>query len=231
VHSFAEIVASTIDEDTRAWLPEGYDPAHVDRLRCASATRRGGWLTAGTAMLRQATHRSKRMSSMGHKDHDRRSHLVQGILGNAAAAVEPPHRLLDPARREAGAVAMSARQQRDSPDRRYERLQEPDAMHTHKTMTRLFQEAPTQWGLRGDPLLWRDMQATLDNQAYPSTEAEFTAVLAHTFEHLTGRPLTHPDPILVERYRHGGMSSGFVSPQFWAETAIPLLRARYRETR
>ncbi len=27
VHAFAEIVAGTIDEDTRRWLPRGYDPA------------------------------------------------------------------------------------------------------------------------------------------------------------------------------------------------------------
>ena len=30
VHAFAEIVAGTIDEDTRRWLPRGYDPAHFD---------------------------------------------------------------------------------------------------------------------------------------------------------------------------------------------------------
>lgn len=30
VHSFAEIVAGTMDADTRAWLPQGYDPAHFD---------------------------------------------------------------------------------------------------------------------------------------------------------------------------------------------------------
>jgi ABC-type molybdenum transport system ATPase subunit/photorepair protein PhrA len=49
-------------------------------------------------------------------------------------------------------------------------------------------------------------------------------------QHLMGTPLTNRDPIFVERFSHGGMSSGYVSPQFWAETAIPLLRARYRNT-
>lgn len=33
VDSFAEIVAGTMDEDTRAWLPQGYDPAHFDPAR------------------------------------------------------------------------------------------------------------------------------------------------------------------------------------------------------
>jgi hypothetical protein len=30
VHAFAEIVAGTMDEDTRRWLPRGYDPARFD---------------------------------------------------------------------------------------------------------------------------------------------------------------------------------------------------------
>jgi Plasmid pRiA4b ORF-3-like protein len=30
VHAFAEIVADTMDEDTRRWLPHGYDPARFD---------------------------------------------------------------------------------------------------------------------------------------------------------------------------------------------------------
>jgi hypothetical protein len=29
---FAEIFAGTIDQDTRRWLPRGYDPAHFDPL-------------------------------------------------------------------------------------------------------------------------------------------------------------------------------------------------------
>jgi hypothetical protein len=30
IHAFAEIVAGTMDEDTRCWLPRGYNPAHFD---------------------------------------------------------------------------------------------------------------------------------------------------------------------------------------------------------
>lgn len=104
-------------------------------------------------------------------------------------------------------------------------------MHTHKTLANLFQDEPRQWGLRGDPYLWQEMQATLGSYAYPSTEEELTALLEETYQHLTGMPLSNRDPVFVERYNHGGMSSGSVSPPFWIETAIPLLRARYRNTR
>jgi hypothetical protein len=102
-------------------------------------------------------------------------------------------------------------------------------MCTEKTIASLFQDEPTRWGLRGDPHLWRDMKATLGDTTYPDTEEQLTALIEQTYQQLTGVPLTNPDPMFVERYSHGGMSSGYVSPQFWAEHAIPLLRARYRK--
>lgn len=103
-------------------------------------------------------------------------------------------------------------------------------MHASKILAQLFHDEPTQWGGRGDPYLWREMHATLGNFPYPHTEEQLTALLAQTYQQLTGAALTHRDPIFVERYSHGGMSSGSVSPQFWAEEAIPLLLARYRNT-
>ena len=103
-------------------------------------------------------------------------------------------------------------------------------MPTDKTIARLFQEEPTRWGLRGDPNLWQEMQATLASHAYPGTEAQLTELLEQTYQQLTGALLSNYDPVFVERYSHGGMSSGYVSPPFWAETAIPLLQARYRAT-
>jgi hypothetical protein len=98
-------------------------------------------------------------------------------------------------------------------------------------LAQLFQDRPTQWGLRGDPYLWDELAAALADHAYPETEEELAALLEQTYAQLTGVPLSSLDPVFVERLSHGGMSSGYVSPQFWAETAIPLLRARYREIR
>jgi hypothetical protein len=103
-------------------------------------------------------------------------------------------------------------------------------MQADKTIAHLFQEEPTRWGLRGDPYLWREMQAALGSYVYPSTEEQLTVLLEQTYQQLTGTPLSNPDPVFVERYSHGGMSSGSVSPQFWTEQAIPLLRSRYRDT-
>jgi hypothetical protein len=105
------------------------------------------------------------------------------------------------------------------------------AMQAYKTIAKIFQDEPTRWGLRGDPYLWREMKATLGDYTYPGTEEQLTVLLEQTYQQLTGAALTNQDPIFVERYSHGGMSSGYVSPQFWAEKAIPLLRARYRDTK
>lgn len=103
-------------------------------------------------------------------------------------------------------------------------------MQPTKTLASLFVEEPRQWRLRGDPHLWREMQATLGSHAYPDTEEQLTVLLEQTYEQVTGMPLSHQEPFFIERFSHGGMSSGYVSPQFWAEIAIPLLRARYRAT-
>jgi len=100
-----------------------------------------------------------------------------------------------------------------------------------KTLSTIFQDVPSPWGLRGDPYLWNEMKDTLGDSAYPDTEEQFTALLEQTYQQLTGAPLANHDVIFIERYSHGGMSSGCVSPQFWVEKAIPLLRARYRESK
>ncbi|MBV9790905.1 MAG: hypothetical protein JOZ51_22110 [Chloroflexi bacterium] len=100
-------------------------------------------------------------------------------------------------------------------------------MSTPKNLADLFESQPWQWGLRGDPYLWRDMQAHLAEHAYPPTEAVFMSLLEQTYQQLTGVPLTNREPLFIERYSHGGMSSGYISPQFWSDTAFPLLRSRY----
>jgi ADP-ribosylglycohydrolase len=91
----------------------------------------------------------------------------------------------------------------------------------------LFQDGPTRWGLRGDPHLWREMGAALAAAPLPGTDAELVALLERTFERLAGAPLSGNTPFFVEKYAHGGMSSGYVSREFWRETALPLLRSRF----
>jgi hypothetical protein len=95
---------------------------------------------------------------------------------------------------------------------------------------KIFEEEPDTWGLRGDPFLWREMAQTLaENLPFPRTGDDFRAWIGMAFRKLVGKALSGDEAIYVERYAQGGMSSGYISPQFWRETAIPLLLSRYAE--
>lgn len=59
------------------------------------------------------------------------------------------------------------------------------------------------------------MKAAVDNYKYPETEEQFTAPIQQIYQQLTEASLTDHEPIFIERYSHGGMSRGYVSPQFW----------------
>lgn len=95
-------------------------------------------------------------------------------------------------------------------------------------IARLFSPEPARWGLRGDPDLWRELQAHFAGVPLPGATDDLIAMIHAAFLDCTGFPVTHPDHILVPRFRRGGMSSGMVSPTFWTTTAIPLLCKRLR---
>jgi hypothetical protein len=96
-----------------------------------------------------------------------------------------------------------------------------------KTIGELFQQIPWQWGLRGDPYLWDAMQNHFSQTPLPRSAEQLAQLLAQAFETLTGQPITAEKHFSVERFPRGGMSGGMVSPQFWRETAVPLLQARF----
>ncbi len=94
-----------------------------------------------------------------------------------------------------------------------------------------FATPPPRWGLRGDPLLWDELRATLATAPTPVDPAEATAMLRMAWESLTATDLTGHgldgnDAVFVARLNRGGMSGGHVAPVFWRETAFPLLVAR-----
>lgn len=91
------------------------------------------------------------------------------------------------------------------------------------TAAAAFDREPAQWGLRGDPYLWREMRTQLDRTPLPRSEPEAERLLERTFKTLTGRTIETPEPFVVPKYAHGGMSSGQIDPQFWRTKALPLL--------
>ena len=90
----------------------------------------------------------------------------------------------------------------------------------------LFFHEPKQWGLRGDPYLWRELKALVTSKKADSLD-EFEKLLLSGYEKLTKKSLKQNEEILVERYNFGGMSGGFVSSNFWIQTGMPLLLERY----
>jgi hypothetical protein len=100
-----------------------------------------------------------------------------------------------------------------------------------KTLIQIFGKDPYQWGLRGDPYLWQEMKNVLADHAYPDSESELIFLLEQTYEQLVGKSIKEPEPLFVERFAHGGMSSGYVDPRFWTEKGFPLLLSTYRETK
>jgi hypothetical protein len=95
------------------------------------------------------------------------------------------------------------------------------------TIGELLEPEPRQWGLRGDPYLWRDMRDHLSKTPLPETVDALRDELEKAFLLLSGRAISTADDFRVERFAHGGMSSGFICAAFWRERALPLLTERF----
>lgn len=102
------------------------------------------------------------------------------------------------------------------------------AKEQRERIEKLFQE-PQQWGLRGDPFVWRELRQHFIESGLPETPSGFVSGLESRFKELVGVPLsTEQEFVFIQRYAHGGMSSGQVDPQWWRGTGIPLLQDRFR---
>lgn len=92
----------------------------------------------------------------------------------------------------------------------------------------LFDPEPEQWGLRGDPYLWREMKEAFAGTQLPESANDFRAEIEREFQRLVGVPLSDEHEMhYVERYAHGGMSSGQVCFDFWKNRALSILSSRY----
>jgi hypothetical protein len=93
----------------------------------------------------------------------------------------------------------------------------------------LFETPPHQWGLRGDPHLWRVLLAALATAPSPRTAPEPAPLTTRELGRLTGGDVmtTSDDAVRIERYPSTGMSGGFVSPPVWRDRVIPMLVDRF----
>ncbi|WP_156945968.1 hypothetical protein [Roseicyclus elongatus] len=99
------------------------------------------------------------------------------------------------------------------------------------TLKELFIPRLDQWGYRGDPYLWDDIQRELQDKPLPGSVDELADVLVHVFRRLVGVDLALLERKYLEEYSYGGISSGMVSGQFWRERGFPILLDRFRSLR
>jgi len=92
----------------------------------------------------------------------------------------------------------------------------------------IFNKKPSQWGLRGDPFLWKDLETAFLSTNEIQSEAAFGIWFSKTFEHLTGEKLEANKGVYMEKYAKGGISSGYVSCNFWINQGFPLLKPRLK---
>ena len=85
----------------------------------------------------------------------------------------------------------------------------------NKDLSIIFEDEPKQWGLRGDPFLWEELREECTGKEFPYHEDEIVEMVCKKFEIVSGVPLTYDARPYVEKYAHGGMSSGHLSGLFW----------------
>ncbi len=96
-----------------------------------------------------------------------------------------------------------------------------------KSFAPLFAKKPSSWGLRGDPFLWQSMADYLQLQPLPDNTDEFITKIQKTFYYLTQHTMDEERFFKIEKFKHGGMSSGMIDPKFWRQNIMPLLLERF----
>ena len=90
----------------------------------------------------------------------------------------------------------------------------------------VFRQYPNRRGLRGDAQLWYAMERRAAAVPLPANGDALAAHVHAEFVQHTGRALTPGEPFFVKGLDHGGISGGMVTPAWWLDTALPLLRER-----
>lgn len=91
------------------------------------------------------------------------------------------------------------------------------------SVAKIFDSKPRQWGLRGDPYLWRALQQLFVSIPLPCSKETFTEHFDEFFQEITNHSLHDHEEFFIDRFSHGGMSSGYISPKYWRKHTLPFL--------
>ena len=86
-----------------------------------------------------------------------------------------------------------------------------------KYLACLFRVPPDSWGARGDPYLWKELEGYFQDIEIPRNWLSIQRLIDDVFLELCGLPINTTEWFYVERFAHGGMSSGHVEPTCWIE--------------
>ena len=91
----------------------------------------------------------------------------------------------------------------------------------------IFEDKPRRWGFRGDPYFWDHLKELAEDMDVVSPD-ELEKWIKAEYLSLSGKALTgeYMDFAVIERFAHGGMSSGGVDNVWGTEEGIPLLKSR-----
>ena len=95
-------------------------------------------------------------------------------------------------------------------------------------VSEIFDDKPERWGLRGDPDFWEYLKNHFTDIRLPYSEKAFDIYVREAFKTLTGSYPEEGKHYFVKSFAaiHKGMSTGFLSGDFWLKQAIPLLIER-----
>jgi hypothetical protein len=95
-------------------------------------------------------------------------------------------------------------------------------------MSALFDPEPQQWGLRGDPHVWRTMRDLLRDVVQPGSATEGSHMLRRTFQQVVAVDLevAAVETVYLPEADTAGMSGGVVHLPTWRERLLPMLEAR-----
>lgn len=96
------------------------------------------------------------------------------------------------------------------------------------TTANIFQPKPQQWGLRGDPELWKMLNEQFNSEDPPRTQEGFEDWLQKTFQALLSQGERQSAEIIYfPNFSQDGMSGGKIHVPWWQEKGLPILKSRF----
>ncbi len=98
-----------------------------------------------------------------------------------------------------------------------------------KDLSEIFEKEPNEWDFQGDRSMWLDMKEDCSGKELPLHEYAIAEMVCRKFEDISGVPLTYDAKPYVERYAHGGMSTGRISGLFWIARGLVQLIQNFHD--